>query len=344
MTTTLRPPVKADKTAKSAIGTTGSPAAPSAATQSTVDAAADASAQKRKLWLIIGAFAIVYLVWGSTYLAIRISLQSFPPFVLVGLRFVTAGLLMLSITRRQHPGRITARQWINATLVGTALLTAGNGMVCWAEQFVASGVVALLVATVPLWFMLLDWLVFRGPRPTVAIVSGIALGLLGIGVLLEPSSFRSAPVHAGAAMALVFGCIAWAGGSLFAKRIDLPKSPFVATGMEMVGGGAVALLVATLMGEWSRFAPAELTWPAIGAFGYLFVFGSMIAMTAYVWLLHQVSPTAISTYAFVNPVVAVTLGALFGETFSTRTAVAMSIIVLGVMVITLAPRRAKPRT
>lgn len=291
--------------------------------------------------MLVLAFATVYVVWGSTYLAIKIALESFPPFVMAGLRFTLGGALLFAIMMRGAQPWPSRRQWLNATVVGTLLLLGGNGLVCWAEQYVASGVAALVIATAPLWFALLDWTLFRGPRPTLVLCIGIALGLLGVATLLEPSHFQDRPVHVRGAVALLIACMLWAGGSLYSKRIDLPKSPFVATAMEMVGGGVMLLLVATVMSEWGRFDPARITLRAGVAFAYLFLIGSMVALTAYVWLLNNCAPSLVSTYAFVNPVIAVLLGTLFGEALTGRTLLSMTIIVVGVMVITLAPRPRK---
>lgn len=301
--------------------------------------AAGMTPSKPSTTMLLLAFATVYLVWGSTYLAIRLAVESFPPFLMAGWRFLLAGLLLFAITRKRHPGSLTGLQWRNAWVVGTLLLLGGNGLVCWAEIHVPSGIAALIIATAPLWFVLLDWLVFRGPRPTLLLTLGIVLGLVGVGALLNPAAFRDKPVHTYGALALLLACLLWAGGSLWSKRIDLPKSPFVTTAMEMIGGGLSLLMVGTLLNEWPQFKPFQAKPQAVISFIYLFVVGSMVGLTAYVWLLQNCSPSLVSTYAFVNPVIAVLLGTWFGEPLGARTVAAMAIIVLGVMVITMAPKK-----
>ena len=295
---------------------------------------------KAPLALIVLAFLAVYLIWGSTYLAIAYAVKAFPPFTLAGLRFVLSGALLFAFGRAYHREPLKPEHWRSAGIVGTLLLLGGNGLVCWSEQYVASGIAAVIVATVPLWFVGLDWAVFHGPPPRRATVVGIFVGIAGVALLFNPFvSSTTDSVHVGGAIALIFACMFWAGGSLYSRRAPLPKSAVLGTAMEMLTGGAALVLVGGALGEWTAIRPENFSTRAVLSFFYLVTFGSLLGFTAYVWLLKVVSPTAASTYAFVNPVVAVLLAWSVGETQITApTAAAMGIIVAAVIIITLAPK------
>jgi drug/metabolite transporter (DMT)-like permease len=281
------------------------------------------------------AFASVYVIWGSTYLAIRIAIETIPPFLMAGIRFVVAGGLLLVWARLRGtpwPSRIEAR---NAAVAGGLLLLLGNGAVVWAEQWVASGLVALLVATVPLWMVLLDWLAAGGERPGPGLFFGLVWGLAGVVLLVSGEGFGGGegPQLLGG-LVVLGGAFGWAAGSIYARAARMPSSPRMATAVEMMVGGVLLLLMSRLAGE-----PFALTGSSVRsalALVYLIVFGALVAFSAYIWLLGQVSAAAVSTYAYVNPVVALLLGwALMGEPLSPRTFIAAGIILSAVMMITV---------
>lgn len=289
---------------------------------------------------VVAAFAAVYVVWGSTYLAIRLAIATIPPFLMAGTRFLVSGAALYAWMRLRGEPRPTAANWRGTAVIGAFLLVGGNGGVAWAEQRVPSGLAALLVATVPLWMVLLEW-VRGGTRPAARVWAGLATGFLGLGILVGPADLlggRAAdPVGAGA---LVLASVLWAIGSVYSRRASLPASPFLATGMEMLAGGTLLVLAGTLAGEWGRFDPGAVTRASALGLAYLIVFGSGLGFTAYIWLLKHVEVARVSTYAYVNPVVAVFLGWAFaGESVSARTGLAAATIVAAVMFITGAGRR-----
>lgn len=292
---------------------------------------------------LVGAFAIIYVVWGSTYLAIRFAIDSLPPFLMAGIRYLVAGTILSLLIRKRSAEKLTWSNLLAAFVVGTLMLLGGNGLVCWAEQSVPSGVAALLIATVPIWMVVLDWLICKGPRPGIATVIGLVLGLTGIYILVGAESFRSEPINRWGAIALLNACVFWTLGSLYSRRAALPKSTLLATGFEMIGGGLSLAIVGTIRGEWLMIHPESITLKSCLALAYLIVFGSIIALPAYKWLLTVCPPGRAATYAYVNPVIAVALGALLaGETLSPRVILACSVIVVAVVIITRASVRRTP--
>ncbi len=284
--------------------------------------------------------ATIYLVWGSTYLAIRFAVATLPPFLLAGTRFVVAGSILYGWRRAAGFQRPTLAQWRAAAIVGGLMLVVGNGGVTWAEQWVESGTTALIVAAVPLWMVLLDWLRPGGRPPGRSVWAGILVGLLGVGLLFGGPDLD--PRHAFGWLALVVGSIAWAAGSLYSRKAVHP-APLLATGMQMLAGGVLLLLVGVLVGEPGRVDPGQVTVKSVLALGYLVVVGSLIGYSAYVWLLRVTTPAVASTYAFVNPVVAVFLGWLLaGERITPRIILASTVIVGGVALITLVRARRRP--
>jgi drug/metabolite transporter (DMT)-like permease len=282
------------------------------------------------------AFALVYVIWGSTYLAILFAVETLPPFLMAGARFLIAGALMYAWTRLVgRTGRPRRVEWKGAAIVGAFLLLGGNGGVVWAEQRVSSGLAALLVATVPLWMVLLEW-GGGGKRPTGRVVTGIAIGFIGLGILIGPAEILGGAAADGVgALVLVLAAFSWAVGSVASRHVALPPSPLLGTGMQMLAGGALLLLLGSVSGEWSRLDLAAAAPRSLWAFGYLIVFGSLVGFTAYVWLLKNVEIAKVATYAYVNPVVAVLLGwALAGEELSARIGVSALVIVAGVAFIT----------
>jgi drug/metabolite transporter (DMT)-like permease len=293
--------------------------------------------------MVLAAFAALYVIWGSTYLAIRIAIESLPPLLMAGARFLLAGTLLYAIMRFRGEPAPTRRQWGSTALIGMLLLMFGNGGVTMAERTVPTGVAALLVAMVPMWMVLLEWLRPGGTRPAGRTILGLVIGFVGMVLLVGPSGFaggdRVDPV--GASFVLV-GALAWAAGSIWSRRAPLPESALLATGMEMVCGGVWLLLAGTVTGEWGAVHPSAFTLQSVLALLYLVIFGSLIGFTAYIWLLGVSTPARVSTYAYVNPLVAVLLGwALLDEPLNARILGAAAIIVAAVAVITLG-KRAQP--
>ena len=289
---------------------------------------------------VVAAFAAVYLIWGSTYLAIRYAVATIPPFLMGGTRFLIAGLILYGWTRLRGAAPPTRVQWRAALVTGILLLVGGNGAVIWSEQHVASGLVALIVAIVPLWIVVLDWLRPGGTRPTLAVFIGLALGLAGLALLIGPDALTS---HGGsgldvrAALVPVFGSMLWAVGSIYSRYAARPSSAQLATGMQMLAGGAAFLVVSVIAGEPRRFSLSAVTPASWAGYVYLVTFGALVGFTAYIYLLRATTPAKASTYAYVNPVVAVILGwAVAGEPFTPRMFIAAAIILGGVALITLA--------
>jgi drug/metabolite transporter (DMT)-like permease len=293
---------------------------------------------------VAAAFAAIYLIWGSTYLAIRFAIETLPPFLMAGARFLVAGAILYPIARsRARAEPLGWRHWRAAALIGGLMLVGGNGLVCWAEQYVASGIAALLIATVPLWMVLLDWLVYRGARPTPWVVAGLITGLAGVYLLIGRSTIGGEPVHLAGGLALLVACLFWSLGSLQSRRTALPKSAFLSTAMQMLAGGAIFMVIGTAIGEWPRVAWQSISLKSTLALGYLIVFGALVALSAYVWLLGNVTAARVSTYAYVNPVIAVFLGAVLGgEVVSARTGLAAGVIVAAVVMITTGSRKRRP--
>jgi drug/metabolite transporter (DMT)-like permease len=284
---------------------------------------------------LVAAFAAVYLIWGSTYLAIRLAIETLPPFTMAGVRFLIAGALLygwLRLHKAVPPARV---HWRNAAIVGGLMLMGGNGSVTWAEQRVPSGLAALLVATVPLWMAIMEAIRRGGTRPTRRIGAGLALGFAGIALLIGPVNLaggeRVDPLGAGV---LLFAALSWAGGSLYSRQAQLPAVPLLGTAMEMLAGGALLVLAGGLSGEWQRIDLAAVSPRSLVALGYLVVFGSLLGFTAYLWLLRNTTPARASTYAYVNPIVAVFLGWAFaGEPLTWQTLLAAAVIVAAVVLI-----------
>ena len=274
------------------------------------------------------ALAAVYLIWGSTYLAIRFALEGgFPPFLLGGIRFLIAGGLMFAFLRLRGEAAPTRAQWRNLTVMGTLLLAGGNGMVNFAEQTVSSGLAAVAVASAPIWMGV--FAMMRGDKPTRVEWIGIGVGFMGV-LWLNMGGAMSGSMQG--LIALLIASIAWSFGSIWSRGRDLP-SPFMAAAGQMLCGGVVMMIIALITGERMDMPTPK----ALGAFAYLVVFGSIIGFTAYIWLLHNVRPALAGSYAYVNPAIAVVLGAwLAGERASTAELGAMLVILAGVVVITLA--------
>lgn len=293
---------------------------------SAVSASTATPRSSRETWLIVVALISVYLVWGSTYLAIRIALDGFAPFMMGGLRFVAAGIVMLAWLVFARGAKLpTARQWRNVALTGSLMLPLGNGLVCYAEQSVSSGLAAVAVAGMPLFAAIIAGLYGKWPGGRDWL--GLAVGFSGVLLLNLGAQMTGSP---GGAIALLIAPLAWAFGSVWSRRQDMPD-PFMNTACQMLIGGAVMLLIAAALGEP---LPLQASWKAIGAVIYLAIFGSIVGLTAYVYLLYHVRPALATSYAYVNPPIAVLLGVVFmGEHFGWLDAVAMSVILAGVVII-----------
>jgi drug/metabolite transporter (DMT)-like permease len=306
------------------------------------------AAAPQKLLLPL-AFAAVYLIWGSTYLAIRLAVETMPPFLLAGVRHLCAGTLLFAWLRTRGFPAPTSRQWLGALAVGTLLLCGGNGLVTYAQQTVPSGLAALLIATVPVWMIVLHRFAFGGEAPAPATWLGVALGAAGVVLLVRPDRIELGNGQLLGTVLLLVAAGLWAFGSLISRRLPAPSSPWMSAAAQMLCGGVVLLVLATLDGEWTAFEPAQVSARSIGAFVYLVVFGSIVGMTAYLYMLRHASPAAVGTYAFVNPAVAVVLGwSVLGETLDARSSLATLLILGGVATIlaaqAFASRRPKRRT
>ena len=288
--------------------------------------------------LIILAFAAVYLVWGSTYLGIRYAIETLPPFLMAGTRFSLAGSILFTWALLNGESiRSSFSQWPKALAIGGLLLLGGNGGVTWAEKYIATGFAALLVASEPLWVVLLTW-AFSHKRPNSRVLLGVFIGLVGVALLVGDglrAGIGDSSMSLLGAVAVLFAGFAWAAGSVYASRHPIKASTSMASGMQMLGGGGLLLVFALAVGDFPRLDLAKASWVSIGAFFYLLVFGSLVGFTAYSWLLRNVSPARAATYAYVNPVVAVLLGWLLaGEALTLRMIIAAGIIVGSVALIT----------
>jgi drug/metabolite transporter (DMT)-like permease len=287
---------------------------------------------------LLAAFAAVYLVWGSTYLAIRFAVETLPPLLMAGARFVLAGLIVLAWARFRERSPAPSRiDWRTGVISGALLLLGGNGAVAWAEQRVPSGIAALLVAIVPLWMVLIEWLRPGGRRPAAAVFAGVALGLIGLLLLVGPDSLRSTgPSITVGAIVLVLASLSWAAGSLFTKWSPKATTGTIGAGTQMLAGGVLLLVAGIVSGELARLDIAHASTRSLLGFAYLVTFGSLIGFTAYVYLLAHTTAAKAATYAYVNPVVAVLLGWAIGhEPVTTRTLLAAGVILAGVAIITV---------
>jgi len=285
-------------------------------------------------------FLAVYFLWGGTFFAMRLGVESFPPLLLAGIRHLAAGLLLYPIFRWQASTAPTGAQWKTAAVSGVLLLGA-NGAVCWAERTVPSGVAALLVATVTLWMVIVDWLRPGGHKPSGRVLFGIALGFAGMSVLIGPARLGNAgrvdPVGAGV---LILASLAWACGSLYSKHGSMPGSPLLGVAMQGLCGGSALWILALLTGELHGFHASTVSTRSWLAVVYLLVFGSCIGFSSYLYILKKSSAAKVGTYAFVNPIVALAIGRLFGgEGLSSRTVAAAAVILTAVVLVITAPHR-----
>lgn len=285
---------------------------------------------------LLSAFAAVYLFWGSTYLAILFAIETIPPFLMAGIRWIVAGAILHLWSARERLPAPAARDWKAAAIAAAFFILGGNGGVTWAESRVPSGLASLIVATVPLWTVLVDGARPRGSWPRGGVFAGLAIGFAGVGILANPFGIPTAdridPLGAGI---LVLAALSWGAGSIYAREMPKPASPLRGAAMQMLCGGIMLTALGILLGEGSRFAPKTISSRSALSVAYLVVFGSLAGYCAYLWLLRNTSTAHATTYAYVNPVVAVLLGWLFaGETLSARIAAAAAAIVAGVALVT----------
>lgn len=296
-------------------------------------------------WLI-AAFATVYVVWGSTYLGIRFAVETLPPFLMGGARFLVAGLILYACLRWRGSSAPLTMSWRHATIAAVLLLGIGNGGVNVAEQKVPSGLTALIIAGTPVWFALFDWVRPGGVRPTLQTALGIAVGFAGVTMLVgSRSSLHTGSADTTGIIILVAASMAWAIGSLYAKYSPKPESPLMTAAQQMIAGGVILLVAGFATGEVASFELSAVSPRSALAFVYLTLIGSLVGFTAYAWLLKATTPARASTYAYVNPVIAVFLGwALGGETLTGRMIMAAAVIVAGVVIITTrrSPTSPKP--
>ncbi len=278
------------------------------------------------------AFAAVYVIWGSTYLAILWAIDTIPPFTMAGVRFLIAGGLMYGWARWRGAPRPTAAEWRAAFVIGTLMLLGGNGGVVWAETRVASGLAALFVGAEPLWAVLLDWARPGGVRPKGLVIAGLLVGFGGVALLAAPGVSGSSDLLG--VLALLGATITWAAGSIYSRHAAVPQSPIVSTGIKMLAGGLALSLVGASAGEFGRIDVAAISTRSMLALAYLIVFGAIAGFSAYMYLLAHTTVAKASTYAYVNPFVALLLGwGLAGEALTARTWLAAAVIIAGVALI-----------
>jgi drug/metabolite transporter (DMT)-like permease len=297
------------------------------------------SEYRASLPAIWSALIAVYLIWGSTYLAIRYAVETMPPFLMAAARFIVSGGFLYALRRFGGDSRPKAVEWRSAAIIGVFLLVGGNGGVVWAEQFVTSSLAALLVATVPLWMVLIDAFRPAGHRPGFMAIAGILIGFSGVVLLIRSVASSGEATHLPGAAALILAALAWSIGSLYGRNARLPPSQLLGTAMEMLAGGIALMLVATVLGEWSNFDIATVSRRSALALLYLTVIGSS-AFVAYVWLLRVAPTPLVATYAYVNPLVAVLLGYFLAqEPMTVRTLLAASLIIGSVALVSRPPSR-----
>jgi len=297
-----------------------------------------AQASKAKL---IAAYAAIYIIWGSTFLAIKYAIVTMPPFAMAATRFLMAGALLYVWARLRSDVVTRPVHWVHAFIIGALMLCAGNGAVVWAEERMPSGLVALMVAIIPLWVVLIDWLRPGGVRPHRAVLIGVVVGLIGMALLIGPSAIgKSHQIDIAAALLLLLGSLSWSVATVFGKRAAVPGFPAMTSAMQLLGGGLCLVLVSVVAGEPAQIHPDRISAEGIVALAYLIVFGSVVAFSAYSWLLRVQPPARIATYAYVNPVVAMLLGWLIaGERLTVMTIAAAAVILGGVALITTGMNR-----
>jgi drug/metabolite transporter (DMT)-like permease len=292
-------------------------------------------------WKVLLAFAIIYFVWGSTYLAIRIGVAEVPPFLLASIRFLIAGIVLYGWMRLKGTPSPRLREWGGATMLAVLFFVLDYGLVFWAERRVPSGITAVMMATIPVFMSLSEILIMKTQRLTARLAFALLMGIAGVAVLISHSvSFGDAPIDTLGAIALLIASISWSVGSALTRKVPLPAEKGMSSGAQMFAGGILLTITALTLGELRGFHVQAVSAKAWLALIYLIIAGSIIAFTAYVWLIHHESPTKVGTYAYVNPVVAVLLGYfLGGEAIGPRTILGTALVLVSVVVITTAPSK-----
>ena len=292
----------------------------------------------RRAWKTLLAFAIIYFVWGSTFLAIRVGVREVPPLILAAMRFLVAGAILYGCMIVRGERSPSGRQWMSASLLGIVIFVFDYGLLFWAEQRVPSGIAAVMLATIPVFMALSEIIFLRTQKLTVRLLLALLVGIGGVAVLMSHSlNLGEAPIDKMGAVALMFASMSWSVASTLARKVPLPPSKVMSSGAQMLAGGVFLTLTAAMLGEFRNFHPGMVSRGAWLALVYLIVAGSIIGFTAYVWLIHHESPTKVGTYAYVNPIVAVVVGYfLGGEALSVRTILGTLFVLLSVVVITTA--------
>lgn len=288
---------------------------------------------KSKIWI---ALITLYIVWGSTYFGIKVAIETIPPFFHAGIRFLVSGLIILAWQKAAKQEMPTRKQWVSTAIIGTLLLLGGNGLVSWAEQFIPSGIAALVIATVPLWLVIMEALRPGGIKPTWQAIVGLLVGFVGIFILAGPAEISGSQNNLDpfGVAALLAATVLWAFGSIYSKTADLPKASMVTTGAEMLMGSIGLFIVSLLTGELNGWDPAGISTRSLIGVLYLIFIGSIVGFGSYIWLLQNAPISLVATYAYVNPIVAVILGYLLGdEALESRTWIAAAVIIGAVMFI-----------
>jgi drug/metabolite transporter (DMT)-like permease len=298
------------------------------------------TAARPAAWKILSAFAIIYFVWGSTFLAIRVGVSEVPPFLLAAIRFFVAGVALYLWMRMKGTPSPSRREWTGATLLGTLIFLVDYGCLFWAEQRVPSGIAAVVLATIPVFITLLEIIFLRTQKLTVRLGLALMMGLAGVAVLMGHSlSFGEVPINRAGTLALLVAAFTWSIATILTRRLTLPPSKPMSAAAQMLTGGVQLFILAGVSGEFAGFHPQAVSAKAWLALFYLIVAGSIVGFTAYVWLLHHESPTKVGTYAYVNPVVAVALGYFVGgEAVGPRTLVGALFVLVSVITITTTPK------
>ena len=294
------------------------------------------SLEHRPTWKTLLAFAIIYFVWGSTFLAIRVGVREVPPFLLAAIRFLIAGLAIYAWMIARGERSPSVREWMSAVLLALLIFVGDYGMLFWAEQRVPSGIAAVMMATIPVFMALAEIILLQTQRLTFRLTLALLVGIGGVAVLMSHSlNVGGEPIDRAGAFALIFAAMCWAVASALTRKLPLPKSKVVSSGAQMFAGGILLAITAAAVGEFHGFHPAAVSSAAWLALAYLIVAGSIVGFTAYVWLIHHESPTKVGTYAYVNPVVAVLVGYfLGGESLGMRTVLGTLLVLVSVVVIT----------
>ncbi|MGA2219608.1 MAG: EamA family transporter [Terracidiphilus sp.] len=292
--------------------------------------------EHRPRWKTLLAFAIIYFVWGSTFLAIRISVREIPPLLCAAMRFFAAGIVLYLWMIAKDERSPTLREWLSSTLQAFQIFLLDYGLLFWAEKRVPSGIAAVMLATIPVFMALSEIVILRTQKLTLRLVLALLIGIAGVGVLMSHSlNLGGAPIETAGAVALIVAAISWSVASALSRKLPLPSSKIMSSGSQMLAGGILLALAAAAFGEFRGFNPLAVSSAAWFSLLYLIVAGSIIGFTAYVWLLHHESPTKVGTYAYVNPIVAVILGYfLGGEALGTRTILGTLFVLVSVVVIT----------